>query len=265
MDSFITVDGLRICYHVYGTGLPMVAIHGASLGSSLAVWEPCIEAVTRSGFQLIAFDQPGFGHSEHPADLSLAYRQHILEGFIRQLALGPVVVVGHSQGGAMAVGLALDHIDLVRGVGVLGTGSLLPPNTPPFPEPEGREGTDYEPRREDVRTLLKRQLYHQSYITDARLEARYAASVGENFVAFQRRNALASPRLHPALWTRLPEIAVPLVMMYGANDRADTPARVQQAQTRFPAIPIQLLSGCGHLIPWDAPEPMANALEKWLR
>ena len=106
-DRFVTVDGLSIRYIEAGDGLPLILLHGASLGSSADVFVGNLAPLAAAGFRPIAFDQPGFGLSDNPTDFSMAPRKKSIMGFIDAMGLEKAVLIGHSQSGNMAVGSAM--------------------------------------------------------------------------------------------------------------------------------------------------------------
>lgn len=126
-DRFVTVNGLRLRYIEQGTGQPVILLHGASLGSSADVFIRNLQPLADGGVRPIAYDQPGFGLSDTPTDLSVAYRRDSIIGLLDALGLEKAAIVGHSQAGNMAFATALAHPDRIASVVVLGTGSLLPP------------------------------------------------------------------------------------------------------------------------------------------
>src|SRR5215470_582980 len=126
-DKFVTIDRLKLRYIEEGQGPAVILLHGASLGSSADVFIRNLGPLARAGFRAIAYDQPGFGLSDVPADLSAAYRRDSIPKFLEALGLKKAVLVGHSQAGNPAVQLALKEPERYSHVIVLGTGSLLPP------------------------------------------------------------------------------------------------------------------------------------------
>src|SRR5207302_592344 len=73
-ENFIEVEGLRIRTFEEGSGPAVLLLHGASLGSSADVWAGNLADLAAHGLRVIACDQPGFGLSDNPGDLSVAYR-----------------------------------------------------------------------------------------------------------------------------------------------------------------------------------------------
>src|SRR5262245_14686205 len=102
-DKFVTVDGLKTRYLEEGAGHPVLLLHGASLGSSADVFIRNLGPLARAGLRAIAFDQPGFGLTDTPADHSPAYRRDFVPKFMDALGLKSAALVGHSQAGNPAV------------------------------------------------------------------------------------------------------------------------------------------------------------------
>jgi len=261
-DKFVTVDGLRLRYIEEGEGPAVILLHGASLGSSADVFNRNLAPLARAGFRAIAYDQPGFGLSDVPGDLSPAYRRDSIPKFMDALGLKRAALVGHSQAGNPAVQLALKEPGRYSHIIVLGTGSLLPP-VDGAGENEGaaqarleRRMASAEPTLEDTRKLLEATLFHHELITADELALRHARSVGQNFQAFVARNeaAEAAPakEAKTPLWQRLTELEMPLLMIFGREDRARAAERATLLKEKYPHLDVHIVSGCKHLVPWDA-------------
>ena len=275
-DEYVTVDGLRLRYIEEGHGPAVLLLHGASLGSSADVFLRNLGPLARAGFRAVAFDQPGFGLSDVPADLSAAYRRASIPKFMDALSLKTAALVGHSQAGNLAVQLALKEPVRTTHVIVLGTGSLLPPLGG---EGEGSEAAAQqrlerrmaakEPTVEDTRRMLEATLFHHELITPEELALRHARSVGRNFEAFVARNAAAEaePAKDPKapLWQRLDELPMPLLMIYGREDRAHAAERAKLLKKKYPQLNLHIVPGCKHLVPWDAAEEFVRLSVPFLR
>lgn len=263
-DKYVTVDGLKLRYIEEGEGPAVLLLHGASLGSSADVFRRNLPPLAQAGFRAIAFDQPGFGLSDVPEDHSTAYRKKLMPKFADALGLKKAALVGHSQAGNPAVQLALETPERYSHVMVLGTGSLLPPIDAGRTDRGGeaqhrleRRMAQSEPTIEDTRKLLQENLYHQELITPEELALRHSQSVGRNFAAFVARTQAAEaapPKADgkPPLWQRLADLRVPLLMLFGRNDRAHAADRAAMLKDKYPQLPIHIVDGCKHLVPWDA-------------
>jgi non-heme chloroperoxidase len=93
-----TRDGTRLFYQDWGTGKPLVFVHGWGLGA--AMWEYQTIALADRGLRCIAYDKRGCGRSERP---SFGYDFDTfaddLAALIEQLDLEDVILVGFSAGG----------------------------------------------------------------------------------------------------------------------------------------------------------------------
>src|SRR5438105_7073498 len=273
-DKYVTVDGLKLRYIEEGDGPPVVLLHGASLGSSADVFRRNLTPLAEAGFRAIAFDQPGFGLSDVPQDHSAAFRKKMMPKFADALGLRKLALVGHSQAGNPAVQLALETPERYSHIIVLGTGSLLPPVE--GKDDRGGEAQQRlerrmaasEPALEDTRKLLEENLYHHELITEEELALRHSQSIGRNFQAFvARTRAAEAPKKDgkPPLSQRLAELRVPLLMIFGGNDRAHAADRAAMLKRTFPQLQIHVVDGCKHLVPWDAADEFIRLAVPFLR
>ena len=275
-DKFVAVDGLKLRYIEEGEGPPVLLLHGASLGSSADVFIRNLAPLARAGFHAIAFDQPGFGLSDVPTDHSAAYRRDSMPKFMDALGLKRAALVGHSQAGNPAVQLALKEPERYSHIVVLGTGSLLPP-LEGAGEDRGaavqqrleRRMAAAEPTIDDTRKLLEANLFHHDLITADELALRHARSIGKNFEAFVARNeaAEAAPPKEPKtpLWQRLVELKMPLLLIFGRNDRANAAQRATMLKEKFPQLNVHIVADCKHLVPWDAADEFIRLAVPFLK
>lgn len=268
-EKYAEIDGLKIRYLEEGTGPEVLLLHGASLGSSADVWERNLSALASYGLRVIAYDQPGFGGSDNPEDYSVAYRRRFILQFMDALGIRRAHLVAHSQAGAMAVGLAFDKPDRIGRIVVLATGSLLPPleGAKPGGAGEGEEGAATEPTVRDTRALLEHNLFNHSLITAAELEKRHRMSVGKNFQAFLERGKAAQQGGSGGsvpLWQRLDQIPVPVLLIYGKQDRASATARAASAKQLFPKLNVHIIDRCKHLLQWDGASEFETVCGKFL-
>jgi pimeloyl-ACP methyl ester carboxylesterase len=108
--SFQVFDSGTLYVHDYGgTGDPIVAIHG--LGGAHLNWMPPAAGLTRTG-HLIAPDLPGFGYTPPRRSYSISSHAHAVVELMESLGV-PVVLMGNSLGGLVAIQIAASRPDLV--------------------------------------------------------------------------------------------------------------------------------------------------------
>jgi 4,5:9,10-diseco-3-hydroxy-5,9,17-trioxoandrosta-1(10),2-diene-4-oate hydrolase len=279
-ERSVTVDGLRIRYLELGEGPPVLFLHGGSLGSSADVFLGNMPPLAAAGFRTLAYDQPGFGLSDTPTDHSAGYRRDSIVKFLDALGIEQAALIGHSQAGRPAVQVAFKAPHRISHVMVLGTGSLLPP------APDGGAGktegaaqqrlerrmATSEPTLEDTRKLLEANLYHTELITPEALALRHSRSIGPAFAAFQTRSGLAEGGGKKAtateetpIWRRLAELPVPLLLVFGREDRAKAFERATALKDAYPQLDLHIADGCKHLVPWDAADLVQRLAVPFLR
>jgi pimeloyl-ACP methyl ester carboxylesterase/lysophospholipase L1-like esterase len=110
---YVEVRGAKLYTQIYGHGAPIVFLHGgmAFFDNSFAKQRDYF-ATYRT---VVGIDQRGYGHSpDGPWSLSYQMMADDTAAVIAQLGLGPVDVVGHSDGANLALILARDHPQMVR-------------------------------------------------------------------------------------------------------------------------------------------------------
>ena len=275
IDKYVAVDGLRIRYIEEGQGPAALLLHGASLGSSADVFIRNLEPLARAGLRPIAFDFPGYGLSEVGSDLSLAYQRNSIPKFIDALGLGKVALIAHSRSGGMAVQLALKEPSRYSHLVVLGTGTLLPP----LPQDvEGRyaqvaQRVDQQmavtaPTPDDTKKLMQADLFHTELVTPEELALRHSRSVGKAFEIFTARaNAPegGGGEAGAPLWQRMLDLKIPLLLIYGRNDRAHAGDRAELFKKMHPGLNLHIVENCKHMVPWDAADDVMRLVVPFIK
>jgi non-heme chloroperoxidase len=113
MGYVTTRDGTEIYYKDWGSGSPVVFIHGWPLNAD--AWEDQMKAVAENGFRGIAHDRRGHGRSSQPWDgYDFDTFADDLNDLIETLDLRDISLVAHSMGGG----------ELARYIGRHGTGRV---------------------------------------------------------------------------------------------------------------------------------------------
>ena len=263
-DKFVSVDGLKLRYIEEGSGPSVLFLHGASLGSSADVFLRNLGPFAKAGFRAVAFDLPGFGLSDIPAKQSVPQQRNSIPKFIDAAGLGKTALIAHSRSGGFAVQLALEDPSRYSHVIILGTGSLLPLQTEAqvgrYEAVQARvdkEMAEKEPTLEDARKLLQADTFNHSLISDEDVAIRHSRMVGRNFKAHQERQNQEAPAGGAAkpskpIWERLSELKMPLLMIFGREDRAHAGERAELLKKQQPQINLHIVNGCKHMVHWDA-------------
>ncbi len=102
MPILVTEDETELYYRDWGTGTPVVLIHGWPLNGDM--WEKQASFLVESGYRVITYDRRGFGRSDQPWD---GYNYDTfasdLNDLIEELELSNAALVGFSMGGGEVV------------------------------------------------------------------------------------------------------------------------------------------------------------------
>jgi pimeloyl-ACP methyl ester carboxylesterase len=116
--AYATVNGIRLYYEIYGTGVPLVLLHGN--GGAMDTFENQLPAFRRR-FQVIAVDSRMHGRSGGtPETLTYPQMADDVAALLRTLGVGPALVLGWSDGGIVGLLLAMTAPDRVRALAVCG-------------------------------------------------------------------------------------------------------------------------------------------------
>lgn len=117
---FINVSDLKMFYHEYGApdAPPLLLIHGSG-GTGASEWKTVRDALAKN-FRVVAPDCRGHGKTIDPRnEYTFALLANDLAQFLHVLGIAPAFVVGHSNGGNVALVLTVEHPEAVRKVVVM--------------------------------------------------------------------------------------------------------------------------------------------------
>jgi len=121
MATVAVEQGVSLYYEDYGSGRPIVFIHGG--GMSHEMWEQQVYALTDE-FRTVAYDQRAHGQSDKPG-----HGHHFerladdLEVLLDHCGISDFHLVCHGIGAYVGLTFSLRHPDRVRGLALLGSGS----------------------------------------------------------------------------------------------------------------------------------------------
>jgi pimeloyl-ACP methyl ester carboxylesterase len=191
------------------------------------------------------------GHGDVPGEPPTSVAA-MADDVLRALGDEPVVLVGHSMGGAVALSAALAAPERVAGVVAVSTGARLPVSPALLDRlPDELEavaamvvalstgGRDaVPPGREAVAERMRAMLRRGG---GALLRSDLAARAG-----YDVRAALAG-------------LDVPVIALVGTDDRM-TPPRLAEELAAAPRSKVRVVPDAGHQLPWDAPDAVAAAV-----
>lgn len=224
-----------------GSGRPTVlALHGWGRTSGDF-------AATLDGLDAVALDLPGFGATPPPPEPwgAAAYADSVA-GVLDEMAT-PVVVVGHSFGGRVAVHLAASRPGQVERL-VLTAVPLL----------RRRDATRRKPA---LAYRVARALHRRGLVSETRMESlrqRYGSPDYRAATGVMR--AVHVRVVNETYEAQLAAVACPVDLVWGDDD-AEVPVSVAiAAQSLLTDVTLHVVAGAGHHVPLTAPGALREAI-----
>ena len=268
--DFVRAAGVPVHYVMHGRGRPVIYIHGAK--SSVFDFLLSLADRVAARYTAVAFDRPGAGFSGRAAQDggSPQAQAAVLRAAAAELGLRRPILLGHSLGAAVALAWALDAPGEVAAVVTLG-GYVLPlGGPPPWVVAVARSRTMLKALggigrsrfgRPLVDSALRRVFFPDPPPADyARLapalaldEARLLND-GED-----RKSAEAGLR---ALAPRYAELAIPVVVVVGEQDRVVPTRSSFELHRLLPHSELVLLAATGHMPHFTRPDAVMAAVDR---
>jgi pimeloyl-ACP methyl ester carboxylesterase len=116
--NFISANGIEIYYQEFGTGYPLVFLHGGMGTSEMA--RPVTEVLAKH-FRVISPDSRGHGRTENSlSDLSYQLMADDIAAFISAKNIDSPFVCGWSDGGQIAIELGIRYTGLAKALVISG-------------------------------------------------------------------------------------------------------------------------------------------------
>ena len=124
----VELDDVTLAVHEWGSGdgRPLFFWHALGSRCVRGVLRPVAEPLAAAGYRVVAVDGPGFGASPLLDEESYALESlvELVQQLVVALDLAPLVMVGHSWGGAIAVRYTAAHPGNVTALVLLDGGHI---------------------------------------------------------------------------------------------------------------------------------------------
>jgi pimeloyl-ACP methyl ester carboxylesterase len=271
LGSFLTVDGVKLHYLEKGQGTPLVLLHGN--GSMIEDWivSGLFDRLAKT-HRVIAFDRPGFGHSERPRSRiwTPTAQAKLLSEALEQLDVKQAAVVGHSFGTLVAVAMALNHPEIVSRLALLGgyfypsvRGDVFFASPPAIPLIGDVMRYTISPLLGSAMTpKVNEKIFHPAPVPEKWIEEfPMEMTLRPSQIRAEAAEAAIMVPAAAALAGRLAELSLPVTIIAGRGDELvdieDQSQRLSEAlpQSRF--VPI---AGAGHMVHHSAPDAVIDAI-----
>ncbi|HEY5249156.1 MAG TPA: alpha/beta hydrolase [Dermatophilaceae bacterium] len=265
-------------------GPVLVLVHG--LGGSLVNWAALAPLLTDT-CRVLALDLIGFGHTQagrHSS--SVTANQHLVHRFVREVAGGPVILVGNSMGGVISILEATRHPESVRAVVLLDPALPTKLNSELDPLVAASFGMYAVPLLGWAMLRARRRARPPEQIAMAILRlccvdpTRVPADVREQLSELARarsqypdidahflvaaRSMMRILARRKAFRATMAAIRVPVLLLHGEKDRLVAVGASRAAAAANPSWRFEVAPDVGHVPQLEVPEWTAGCILDWM-
>mgnify|MGYP006266977765 CR=1 FL=1 len=261
------------------SNFPLILLHG--FGASIEQWRKNIPALSQQ-HAVYALDLLGFGASQkapvdYTVDLWVQQVYEFWQTFIRQR----VVLVGNSIGSLVCLAAAATYPEMVKGIVMLSLPDvslrqeMIPKRLQPIVA--ALEGLVASPpllkalfqvlRKPGVIRRWASLAYADRFAVDEELVEIFAAPPQDEGSArtFCRLfKALSQPDFAPPVRTLLPSLEIPVLLIWGRQDRLVPPSLAPMFAALNAQIELVEMDGAGHCPHDECPDKFNQLLLAWL-
>ena len=253
-------------YEDAGSGEPVLLIHGHTMDRR--IWDPVMPKLRATDLRVLRPDLRGHGLSTRPDfGYHLSHHASDMAAVLDDAGIDSAIVVGYSIGGGVALEMVLTLPERVSGL------VLMSPVMPDRPFEDSFMDNLREVARvargEGIEAAMlgpwaSNPLFEFSFSKPGVRETAMAINrdfPGAEYLATQRDRIERE-------WTapdRLSEIDVPTAVIAGACETPGFRAYAEEAATGIPGAQIEFYENCGHLLPLEEPERVAETIIEVVR
>lgn len=248
----IIVDDLLISYELKGRGKLILMLHGwGDSRQGLA----SISRILANRFQVLALDLPGMGGSQPPAvawDLD-NYADFLKDLLIKLDLKQPYVIIGHSNGAALAIRAAATHKLSPKKLILIGAAGIR---------------NQAKPKKTMIKYLTKIGGVLTSFLPEYhrnKLRKRLYNAVGSDMLLMSEMEDTFKKIVDQDVQADAAQIKLPVLLIYGQNDQA-TPVKFGEIyQSLMPGAELRVINKAGHFVHQDQPGQVQPMIEDFLR
>jgi pimeloyl-ACP methyl ester carboxylesterase len=271
LGEFVTVDGVKLHYLARGTGPTVVLLHGNVVMADDWVASGVFDSLAKS-HRVIAFDRPGFGHSERPRSTvwTPAAQAELVAEALKSLGEDKVTLVGHSFGAMVALALALEQPEIVSSLVLIG-GYYYPSAradvvfaSPPAVPVVGDviRYTASPLIGAAARPALEKKMFGPAPVSAGwRTEFPFEMTLRPSQIRAGAADAALMIPAAASLAKRAASLSVPLTVIAGGSDQVvDPEAQSARLAGEVEGSELLLVGGAGHMVHHTAAERVSKAI-----
>lgn len=229
----IIVDGLLVNYERSGKGKTVLLIHG--WGDTSAGLLPLNKSLS-SKFDVITPDLPGFGGSNAPkTDWNLSDFSDFLIKFLNKLGVNKLeAVIGHSNGGAIAIKLSLSTKVKIEKLILLSSAGIRSP-------------ASLKLKTIKIGTKIGKALtYPLPTAAKSKLRSKHYERIGSDMLVNENMTGTFKKIVGEDLLTQASNVTIPTLLIYGDQDKGTPPEYGMMYHQKIEGSTLEIINGAGH-------------------
>jgi pimeloyl-ACP methyl ester carboxylesterase len=246
----VVVDSLLTNYTRLGSGKTIVVLHG--WGDNIAGIAPFLKGLSAT-YDVVAMDVPGFGGTQAPAtSWGLDEYAHFLQSFLTKLNIKPYAIIGHSNGGAIAI-RAISHGQKTEKLVLLASAGIRGDN---------KRTVGVAKVITKVGKVLAKPLPQK---TQRKLRSSVYATLGSDMLVAEHMQETFKRIVADDVREDAAKINQPTLLIYGEND-VSTPVHIGLTlQAAIPKATLEVIPNVGHMLPTDATTTILTMITEFLK
>jgi len=248
----VVVNSLLTTYQKLGQDHKptLLIVHG--WGDSSAGWLAFGKQLAWQ-YQVVVVDLPGFGRTDMPHDVwGLDEYAAFVAAFMKKINLTPFAIIGHSNGGAIAIrGLAqgvlhADKLILLASAGVR---------------------SEYKGRKRILRVVAKTGKALVMPLPDTikqRLRRKLYTTVGSDMLVAEHLQETFKRVVGDDVQADAAQLNMPVLLVYGQNDIATPSVYGRLLHERIDGSTLEIIGDAEHFLHTDQPEKVLKIVEGFL-
>lgn len=262
--GFVEVDGAQIYYETAGSGLPLVMIHAGV--SDNRQWNNEF-AFFAQNYHVIRYDMRGYGRS-NPVEGEYSHMGD-LAAVLEALEIhDPVILMGCSMGGGLAMDFALKYPENVTALIMVGSGPSGLELDVPTPTKFAEAEKAYEAGDLDLLAEIETQIWFDG--SDRSAEQvnpemrRLAYEMNRTALSHEARGlGKRLPNTQTPAFDRLADLNIPVLIIIGEHDTPYILAAVDYMMEKLPSARKVVIEDAAHLPNMDHPQEFQKIVESF--
>jgi len=263
--GFVNIDGAQIYYETAGEGIPFVMIHAGVADSRQ--WNNEFAFFARN-HQVLRYDMRGYGKSE-PVDGEFSHMSDLVS-LLNSLELqGPLVMMGCSMGGGLAMDFALTHPSRMKALIMVGSGPSGLKLDMPVPAKFAEAEKAFEAGDLDLTAEIETQIWFDG--TDRKPEQvnqamrKLAYEMDRNALSYEARQlGKRLPNTDTPGFDRLKDLSIPVLVIVGTHDTPYILAAADYMINKIPSARKVRIEDAAHLPNMDQPQEFQTIVNAFL-